>query len=174
MIPAQLKQFMCYENTNGSKALVGVADVDLPELSYMTETIKGPGMAGEFENPTVGNFQSMSTTVNWRSLVDANAVFIAPRVYLLDFRGSIEYLDELAGTYDEVPTKYIMKGIPKKLSPGKFETGANMGTSTEFEILYLNLEINNRKSIEIDKINYKCVIDGIDYFEKTRRNLGLN
>lgn len=170
MIPAQLKQFMCYKD---SKSLIGVADVDLPEIAYMSETIKGPGMAGEIDNPVVGNFQSMTTTINWRSLIDSNAVFIAPKSYLLDFRGSIEYFDEILGEYREKATKYIIKGIPKKLAPGKLDTATNMGTSTEFEVIYLKLVVDKREIIEIDKPNYKCVIDGIDYFEETRKNIGL-
>lgn len=171
MIPDKLINFMCY---NESKQLIGVTDATLPEVAYMTESIKGAGIAGEIDSPVIGHLQSMTTTINWRSLIDENAVFISPKTYLFDFRGSVQIYNGSSGEYEPKRIRCVMKCIPKKVTLGNLDTAAAMGTSGEFEVVYIKLFIKEKEIMEIDKINFKCVIDGTDYLAKVRRDIGLN
>ena len=52
-IPEQTIAFRIY--ANGSD-LLGVASVELPELSNLTETVSGTGVLGEYESPAMGAF----------------------------------------------------------------------------------------------------------------------
>ena len=71
-VPEKLINFRVYENGND---LVGVADVELPSLETMTETVKGAGVAGEVDSPVMGHFGSMELTLNWRTLEKTNIKF---------------------------------------------------------------------------------------------------
>ena len=51
-IPDKLKAFICY---NQSSQMVGVADLTLPTLSHMSDSISGAGLLGEIDTEIVKN-----------------------------------------------------------------------------------------------------------------------
>ena len=55
---------------------------------------------------------------------------------------------------------------------GKMETGKQMETATEFEVYYLKLVVDGKDKIEIDKLNYIFVVDGVDYLKDVNSQLG--
>ncbi|WP_028551755.1 phage major tail tube protein [Paenibacillus sp. UNC451MF] len=157
---------------NGSDFL-GTADVQLPSLEYLTETVKGAGIAGEVDSPTIGHFGSMSVTLNWRA-VDPNAVKLAaPKTHALDFRGAQQTFNASSGSYDTSSVKVSVRTIPKKFDIGKFDVGSTTDSTNEFEVIYMKMVINDATLVEIDKFNYICIIDGVDYLAKVREALGI-
>ena len=50
-VPEKLINFRVYQD---GADLLGVADVSLPSLEAMTETVKGAGVAGEVDSPVLG------------------------------------------------------------------------------------------------------------------------
>jgi hypothetical protein len=169
MIPDKIKGFECYDDGN---VMIGVADVVLPNIAHMTDTIKGAGIAGEIDTPAVGNVQSMTTTINWRSLVEENIIYAAPKTYHFDFRGSVQLYDRGTGDYTSKSAKVVMKAIPKTFTPGNFDTASQMGTSLECEVVYLKISIEDKELVEIDKFNYIFMVNGMDYLAKVRRDIG--
>lgn len=169
-IPDKLINFKCY---NEGSDMIGITDVSIPELAYITETIKGAGIAGEIDAPVIGHFQSLTTTINWRSLIEDNIKLFAPKTYLFDFRGSVQIYDENSGEFKSKAIKVVMKCIPKKGSPGKFDPATGMGTSGEYEVTYMKISIENKELLEIDKFAFICKIDGVDYLAKVRKDLGI-
>ena len=170
-IPDKLVGFHCYDESN---TMLGVTDVTIPELSYMTESIKGAGIAGEIDTPAIGQLQSMSSTINWRSVTEENIRLFAPKTYLFTFRGSVQFYDENSGDFVPKALKVVMKCIPKKGSPGKLDPATGMGTTGDYEVTYLKLSIEGKEMVEIDKLSYIFRIDGVDYLAKVRTDLGLN
>ena len=53
-VPEVLNDFRVYEE--GSDNCLGVAKVELPSESVMTQTVKGVGIAGEVEAPVIGHY----------------------------------------------------------------------------------------------------------------------
>ncbi|MFH5187110.1 phage major tail tube protein [Paenibacillus sp. TAB 01] len=157
---------------NGSDFL-GTADVQLPSLEYLTETVKGAGIAGEVDSPTIGHFGSMTATLNWRAVDPAAVKLAAPVSHALDFRGSMQVYDAGAGGYKSVGVKVSVRAIPKKYDIGKFDIGATTDSSNEFEVTYVKIVIDNKTVVEVDKFNYICIIDGTDYLAAVRENLGM-
>jgi len=156
---------------DGSEYL-GVADAQLPSIEYLTETVKGAGIAGEIESPTIGSVGSMTVSLNWRT-VDPSAIRLAaPKAHTLDLRGAIQVSKPGSGTIDSVGIKATVKAIPKKMDTGKLEPGATMDTANEFECPYYKLVVDGKTMIEIDKYNNIFVIDGVDYLAKVRSQLG--
>ncbi len=85
-IPEQTIAFRIY--ANGSD-LLGVASVELPELSNLTETVSGTGVLGEYESPAMGAFSSMSVTLKWISQTEKAFTMLNPFVPLmLECKGS--------------------------------------------------------------------------------------
>lgn len=170
-IPDKLVQFYVFD---GSDIMIGVADLTLPDLNYMSETVKGAGIGGEIDLPIIGCLQSMTTTITWRSLVEETAMFIEPKGHTFSARGSVQQFDSNKHDYKQIPIKVTERVIPKNLKMGKLDPGTSIGTTSDFEVLYLKLEINNKVMYEIDKANSIFYINGVDYLAAVRRTAGLS
>ena len=160
MIPEKLVEFKVYSESND---LMGVSDIELPDLDFMTETIKGAGIAGEVDSPTVGHFSSMEVKLNWRTL-DKNLFALAGnKTKLLDCRGAQQNIDRSTGEYKIDKVRVIIKGMPKKV----------VGSSTVLEAIYLKITVNDKTVVEIDKYNSISNIGGTDFLQEVRDALGI-
>ncbi|MDR7865163.1 MAG: phage major tail tube protein [Sporomusaceae bacterium] len=169
-VPEKLISYRVYRD---GVDLVGTADVQLPDLEAMTETIKGAGIAGEVDSPVLGHYGSMTLVLNWRTLVKPIAFLSRQEVHALDLRGAVQVMDAAAGVYKVVPIRVAIRATPKKTSLGKFDVGAPMESSNELEVSYIKVSIDGADVIEIDKYNYIAKIDGVDVLADVRSALGL-
>ena len=170
-IPEKLINAKVYKD---GEELIGVADVELPEIENLTETISGLGIAGEVESPVLGHFKGMTLKLKWRAETPAAAKLFAPKAHQLDIRASIQEWDQDAGTYSTYPVKVVVKAIPKKGQLGKLEPGKPQDAEQEFEVNYIKVWVKGEEKLEIDKYNFICKIDGVDYLESVRRDLGMS
>lgn len=171
IIPEKLINFRVYED---GKDLLGIADVELPSIDAKTDVVKGAGIAGEVDSPVMGHFGSMNLKLNWRTLTKSTVRLIQQKAHHLDIRGAIQTFDTTSGEYVVSPVKVVVRCRPKKTGLGKLDSSAVMGASNEFEVIYINISLNGKSQVEIDKYNYVCKIDGEDYLAPVRVALGLN
>jgi len=169
-VPEKLINFRVYEDGTN---LLGVADIELPEIEYMTEKIKGAGIAGEIDSPAIGHFGSMTIKINWRTIAKSLAALASPKAHNLDFRGAIQIYDAGKGEYIISPVKVVAKCTPKKTGLGKFNPSSPTDSTSELEVLYMKLDVDEKTVAEIDKLNYICIIDGVDYLSDIRTALGM-
>lgn len=168
-IPEKLINFRVYEN--GSN-FVGLVDAELPSLELMTETVSGAGIAGEYDSPVIGHYQSMTLSLSWRTPTGRLFALAAPKVHQLDLRGAIQVNDAANGQYRAVPLRVSLNCTPKNTEPGKLEVGSPMDSSSEFEVTYMKIWYDGTECVEIDKLNFICKIDGVDYLAAVRQALG--
>ena len=169
-VPERLSNFRLY---NEAEDLLGTTDIELPGLNYMSDEIQGAGMAGKVESPVVGHFDSMTTTINWRTIEKKATQLMETKAHLLTARGAVQNYNASDGVWQFVPVRCVMRVMPKGLNLGKFEVGATTDTSTEFEVIYLKLFIDEKEVIELDKFNYICKINGKDVLASVRKAIGL-
>ncbi|MFC4102910.1 phage major tail tube protein [Paenibacillus xanthanilyticus] len=169
-IPEKLTAFTVYQN---GSTFLGVADVTLPSFEYLSDTIRGAGIAGEIDSPSVGLFGPMSCGLNWRTLERNAALLLAPQSHSLDFRGSQQVQNKLAGIVTHVPVKVTVRGNPKKYELGKMEQNATTDSANEFEVTYIKVVIGGETVIELDKLNFIFIVGSVDYLAQMRANLGL-
>lgn len=165
----KLKDFKAYEDNN---SLIGVVDVALPDVSFLSDSVGGAGLAGEIDMPALGLTESMTVTINFKDVID-QPDFISKTAKQLTFYGSIDTFDENASAYEEVALKVTTKLISKKLGLGTLAKASAMGTNMEFECLYLKIVVNGKEILEIDKINYIFKTNNEDLLADTRANLGM-
>lgn len=169
-IPEKLVAFTVYMNGGD---YMGVADVTLPSFEAQTTTVSGAGIAGEYDSPSIGNFGSMTVTLNWRTIERNAARLSSPVAKALDFRGAQQTYDNISGTYRDVPIRVAVRALPKKLDLGKLETNGTTDSSNELEVLYIKVLIDGQELIEYDKLNYIYKVNGVDYLAARRASLGL-
>ncbi len=166
----KLINFRVYNEGND---LLGVADVDLPSIESMTDTVKGAGIAGEVDSPTLGHYAAMSCTINWRTMAKIAIELAKPKAHQLELRGAVQVYNSAAGIYETLAQKFVLKAVPKNVSLGKLDVGTTQDTSSEFEVNYIKVFIDGKEVFELDKYNYICRIGGEDFLAGTRKALGL-
>ena len=151
-IPERLINYRVYNEAN---ALMGMATVDLPELQAMSDTVSGAGIAGEIDSPVLGHYQAMSSTFNWRTIE----------------RPALELAKQQA---HQLEIRVVMRAIPKNFSLGSFEPGSTTDSSTEFEVVYLKIVVDDKEVVEIDKYNFIAKFGDTDMLESVRKDLGMS
>ena len=169
--PEALIDYKVYEDKN---EYLGIAQVVLPSIAFITQTLSGAGIAGEVDSPVLGHFQSMSVTLHWRTIDEAAMSLAEQKAHHLEIRGSQQQYDAGSGKYSSVPVRLVVRGTPKTTSLGSFEPGSTTDTTTELECSYLKLVVGGKERLEIDKYNYICRIGGQDALQSVRADLGLS
>ena len=153
--------------------LIGTATVDLPEIAYMTDTISGAGIAGEIDSPVIGHLQSMTVTLNWRTIEEQALQLLNIDGANLTLRSSQQQYDSASGKYVTKPVKIILKTVPKTMSLGTMQAAGSTDSTTELEVLYLKIDVGGSTQLEVDKLNFICAINGNDILSQVRSDLGL-
>lgn len=169
-VPEKLINFRVYQ---GGSDLVGIADVTLPNLEAMTETVKGAGIAGEIDSPVLGHYSSMELELNWRTLEKTNVVLGSPTGVQLDIRGAQQVYDSSASVYVVRPVKVVVSGVPKTTEMGKLDVGTTSDTKNTIEVNYIKITVDGETVLELDKYNYICNIGGTEYLAAVKDALGL-
>ena len=152
---------------------LGMADITLPSIEYKTSTLAGAGIGGEIEMPTPGQTGSMEVEINWRTINDDNAALMAMKAHDLEFRGANENYDAGMGELITEAIKVNVRTLPKKSDLGSLKPADHTDTKTTMEVIYFKETINDKRVIEIDKLNYIHYVHGVDYLESVRKALGL-
>lgn len=153
--------------------LLGIAEVQLPSIEYLSESIKGAGIAGEFDAPTMGHFAPMTLTLNWRTIDKEQLNLSGIAGKQLDLRGAIQAYNASTGEYISKALKVTIVGTPKKADLGKLVVAGTADASTELSVSYLKVELDGSKQIEIDIFNYIGFLDGQDWLAPIREALGV-
>lgn len=170
IVSEKLINFRVYDGDLGE--LLGLADVELPVLEQMSETITGAGIAGEVESPTLGHYAAMSMTLKWR-VTEAQALkLLAPKAHAIELRGSIQRWNAALGVYETQALKLVTRAVPKSSPLGTLAPGAQQEPSAEFSVRYIKIFLAGKALAEVDPLNYICVINGVDYLASVRSDLG--
>ncbi len=170
IVPEGMINFKVYRD---GVDMLGVAEGTLPNIEAMTHEIKGAGLGGVINKPILGHYNSITLSLTWRSVTGDISILNRPMAHDLDLYQALQRWD---GGRGEVATEQLhvfCKAIPKTLTTGNLTVADTMGTQMEFEIPYLKIWLGGTERIELDKYNYICKIDGVDYLASVRADLGM-
>lgn len=133
---------------NGRR-MIGVSDtIDPPEITAKTEDAEVPG--GTVSIPIPGQFEPSEMTVNFQQ-------FFGDIFSMMNFREAVTLTLRIAnevvsgsGNITMVPTRIIVTGTPKSISPGSYKNGTSTGASVTLGVNYYAVEQNGVQKIEID------------------------
>ena len=86
--------FAVYEDKT---EFMGIASVQLPDLTALSQQISGAGIAGNIEAIIPGHFEAMTCTINFRTTTTAALKLSEPRRHNLDIRVANQVEDTVAG-----------------------------------------------------------------------------
>ena len=172
VVRESLINYEVYDNTDGTADLMGTSSIDLPDVEYMTQDIKGAGILGELSVPILGHTSDLTCTLHWRTIHNDLTKLSAPRAHILDLRGAIQNYDAGTGLLAVSPVVIVFRGLPHKRTLGKFEPGELTDSENEFGIDYLKITVDDEEVIEFDKLNYIFRVNGTDYMSDVKTAVG--
>lgn len=160
------------DNQDGAMQVIDdSADLQLPSIEKLTDTIKGAGILGEIDLPVYGQVASMTFAVNNRSDSPMYSMLARPGAIKFEVVWTNDTLDSSNMSVKIQQNKVFMTGFNKKYDPGKVEVGGAADGSSEFEIVYYRKIVNGVEVLLIDKLNGKFVVNGRDYMDSNRAAL---
>ena len=172
LVPEKLINSRVYDGDGNT--LVAMADVTLPDIEFLSEAMSGSGLAGEYDSPVIGHFKAMKAKYKFRALYGSDLAMVAPKPRVFDVRASIQAVDAASGAYAPYALRVVMQGVPIKKGPGKVEPGKKMDNELEQSVTFYKIYVDGVAVVEIDILNYVCVIDGVDYLATVREHLGMS
>lgn len=168
VIPEVLNHFNVYNDS--AKRLIGISgELELPEMEAITDTLEGSGVLGEIEDPVTGQFSSMKMKIPFAVLYeDMFSIMNTTKPPQLTLRASMQCMDPSTGETGYYPVKIVVRGKASTSNMGKVVKGKKMEPEVELEILYIKIQINNKTVLELDKLNFKYVLNGVDMLAKIR------
>ncbi|MEO3948039.1 phage major tail tube protein [Gorillibacterium sp. CAU 1737] len=139
------------------------SDLQLPSIEKLTDTLKGAGIMGEIDLPTFGQVGSMTFTINNRADNPQYAMLSRPGTINFEVVWVVDVFDSSDVKIGIQQHKAFLTGINKKYDPGKLEVGSGSEGSSEFEVIYFRKVVDGKEALLIDKINYKYVVNGVDF-----------
>lgn len=169
-IPEKLINYKVFRD--GSD-LVGLAEVDLPDIDHLAENLGGSGLAGEFESPTIGHIKNMTLKMKFRTIYKPVVGLVEPKPVLFDLRLSVQAVDAGTSEYSSYPSRIVVRGTPKKKGLGKLDPGKKMDNEVELAVTYLKIFVDGEETLEVDQLNFMFKVNGVDVLAQVREHLGM-
>lgn len=148
-----------------SNEYYGIASIELPELTKATVDLKGSGIIGTISAPIEFSLDSMSATLNFRTLSASAVNFIAPgkKSFVLVFLNQETDISTLAPVFKGY--RILLEGKSKSVKLGSVNTGEATDTSCELEVYRMKVTESGTDRMEINKLGGIFSINGINYIE---------
>jgi phage tail tube protein FII len=173
-IPNHVANYSVFKD---GRRLIGLADITLPNIQNMADTMKGSGIGGEIDMPVQCHFQSMTTTFTWHTPVDSLIISTTQEKSVLDAWAAIQEDDPGLHQIVHSGWRFVMGTAPKSLDLGKLEVGTKGESKTEYEVISIRAIRNDATVFEIDKENFVCRwwngYSLVDYGGRIRQLIGL-
>lgn len=161
--------FAVYEN---SKEYIGTASATMPDISLLTASHSGAGIAGNIEDVILGHVDTMTLGLSFKTLNENAFKLCETRYHDIDLRVAQQEEDPVSGTIKVRSVKHIMRVIPKKTGGGGVAPASAADVSGEYAVRYWKTTIDGTKVLEIDPLNFICYINGSDVLAEVKAALG--
>jgi phage tail tube protein FII len=136
----QYKVYYSETDKQGKEQLTFIEEttsVKRPDLSLASDTIKGSGLMGEIDLPTLLQFGSLTYEITFRRSNKQAAILFGQKTHALEIRWVHDVLDSANSKISLAANKDIIRAIPKSMSLGNLESNSANETTIVFEVVYL-------------------------------------
>lgn len=170
LIPNQVNNYSVWY---GGTRFLGMADITLPNLTNLTDELKGAGLGGVINVPVMAHFDDWSATFNFHTITKEAVNLLRQDCLKLEARAGIQYHDPGPCTLSIGSWRFVMQVLPRGFDLGKLEVGTKEGLAVEMAVGYIKAVQDGDEVIEIDKYNLICRILGQDYGTAIRQAIGI-
>ncbi len=92
--------------------------------------------------------------------------------HVIDLRGSIQQTDPMLGIVGSVAVRVEVRGSTKSFKLGNLEPGKPMNGEVKIECAVIRISLDGLPVLELDKLNFRYLVNGVDQLRKTRLDMG--
>lgn len=162
-----------YEIFSKGNRLLGNGEVSLPDLEFMNVDMSGAGLSGKFKAPIKGFLDSAELEITWHTINEDLDIFLIPNAQDLILYSAMENYDASTGNLKAQQVKISVRGFNAKTGLGSLKPAEQTESKTTLEIIYMKVEVGGKVLAEFDKINYKYIVNGVDYLADVRSCLNI-
>lgn len=161
--------YALFENNN---EFLGIAQVDLPSLQFMSTTLQGSGIAGEIEAVLIGQMKAMEITIKHTLLTKESIQLSTPELHTIELREIQQNMNTQTGAFAVTGVKHVIKMFPKQMDGGSLKPQSTSDPNTVGSVRYWAEYRDGKKVLELDPIAYICYVHGKDYLKAVRTAMG--
>lgn len=161
--------YAVYEDKN---EYIGMSQATLPDLSAITQTISGAGIAGNIEAVILGNYDTMEMSLDFRTMTEQSTMLSEPRRHNIDLRAAIQDEDPVTGQLVVRKVKHVLVVVPKGETGGTIAPAQPSNGTGTYAVRYWATYFDGKLIRKIDPLNFVCYFNGVDYLEEVRKALG--
>lgn len=156
-----------------STEYIGITQVDMPSLQFITSTIAGAsGISGELEAVLIGQMKAMEITLKHTVLTKEGIILSTPKLHNWELREVQENLDRKNSALAVTAVKHLIRAFPKQMDGGSIKPQSTTDPSTVASVHYWAEYRDGKKVMELDPLNNICFLNGVDYLKPVRKALG--
>ncbi len=163
-IPDKINNFNAYhgEATDDAKLIGVTSEVTLPTFTFKSENLNLAGFAGDLDSPTEGQLQSSTIEIPFSNISEQAMALLEDDTKPIVLRAAQEFIDKETGTKKYVNRTITIRGMTKETKMGSLVVGGYGNPSITKEVTYYKDVVDGKTIYEVDKINYKFVVNGVD------------
>lgn len=165
--------FINFKAYEGKDTYLGMTEVALPTLAFLTQTLSGVGISGNLEAALIGQMEAMTMTITFRNLTEETIKISTPCRHRLELYGALQAEDSATGEESIDAVKHILTVFPKSIGGGKLARASTGDPSGEYAVRYWATYVRNKRMMELDPANNICFMNGKDYLAPVRKAMGM-
>lgn len=153
--------------------MIGVARVKLPVVKYKTVTTEGAGVMGGIDVPLGGMIDPMSVEIDFTSITDAVMELGGEGWHDVALYDAFQYFNKETGMEEIESDRIEMSIRAVETNLGTVATATAADASGKYSCRKYKVYKEGEVVLDIDQLNTKHVVNGVDNAEPIRKALGM-
>ena len=157
---------------NGQNNLVGIGEVELPNLETATVSLNQIGMVSEYDAVLTGHYKKLEAKIKMECIDETLLNFNNEGELMIECKGVIQKMNRITHAPTYIGLDVTFKGMLKKFDGPKLKPGNKLEASPDLSLSYYKVMIDGKEIALLDVFNRISNING-ETNGKIRRLLGL-
>ena len=157
---------------NGQNNLVGIGEVELPNLETATVSLNQIGMVSEYDAVLTGHYKKLEEKIKMECIDETLLNFNNEGELMIECKGVIQKMNKITHAPTYIGVDVTFKGMLKKFDGPKLKPGNKLEASLDLSLSYYKVMIDGKEIALLDVFNRISNING-ETNGKIRRLLGL-
>ncbi|MFC2293970.1 MAG: phage major tail tube protein [Leptotrichia hongkongensis] len=157
---------------NGQNNLVGIGEVELPNLETATVSLNQIGMVSEYDAVLTGHYKKLEAKIKMECIDETLLNFNNEGELMVECKGVIQKMNKITHAPTYIGVDVTFKGMLKKFDGPKLKPGNKLEASLDLSLSYYKVMIDGKEIALLDVFNRISNING-ETNGKIRRLLGL-
>ena len=169
-IPVALNDVEIFINSQNN--LVGIGEVELPNLETATVSLNQIGMVSEYDAVLTGHYKKLEAKIKMECIDETLLNFNNEGELMIECKGVIQKMNKITHAPTYIGVDVTFKGMLKKFDGPKLKPGNKLEASLDLSLSYYKVMIDGKEIALLDVFNRISNING-ETNGKIRRLLGL-